>query len=265
VWECFRLIRIIGVNRAGRELLVMPTMADVPRDLAQTVTEDSRERIAALLVAVAEGRHQLKGEQAFFTMKGDRREMIFELTALPGHEQSFDSVLLTLVDVTEEREMQTERDRLLAIAQDARAQAEAASRAKDQFSGDARARAAQPVRRRSQRGHHARMDSSRRARALEIAERQCDQLGRLIDDLLDVARITQARIVLRKERSRSARRCIVPSRRPRTSSRTAGIASRSRCRPPTSTRKPTVPVSSKSSSTCSPTRRSIPSRAAASS
>ncbi len=43
-------------------------------------------------------------------------------------------------------------------------------------------------------------DESRRARALEIAERQAEQLGRLIDDLLDVARITQGRITLRKER-----------------------------------------------------------------
>jgi signal transduction histidine kinase/ActR/RegA family two-component response regulator/PAS domain-containing protein len=44
------------------------------------------------------------------------------------------------------------------------------------------------------------LDESRRPRALEIARRQADQLGRLIDDLLDVARITQGRIALRKER-----------------------------------------------------------------
>jgi signal transduction histidine kinase len=44
------------------------------------------------------------------------------------------------------------------------------------------------------------MDVARRPRALAIARRQTDQLGRLIDDLLDVARITQGRIPLRKER-----------------------------------------------------------------
>jgi PAS domain S-box-containing protein len=42
-------------------------------------------------------------------------------------------------------------------------------------------------------------DPARSARALEIARRQSDQLGRLIDDLVDVARITQGRISLRKE------------------------------------------------------------------
>jgi PAS domain S-box-containing protein len=45
----------------------------------------------------------------------------------------------------------------------------------------------------------ARLDDARRGRALEIASRQVDRLGRLIDDLLDVARITQGRITLRKE------------------------------------------------------------------
>ncbi len=44
------------------------------------------------------------------------------------------------------------------------------------------------------------LDESQRVRALEIARRQTEQLGRLIDDLLDVARVTQGRISLRKDR-----------------------------------------------------------------
>jgi signal transduction histidine kinase/ActR/RegA family two-component response regulator len=46
----------------------------------------------------------------------------------------------------------------------------------------------------------AELDESKRGRALKIAHRQTEQLGRLIDDLLDVARITQGQITLRKER-----------------------------------------------------------------
>jgi PAS domain S-box-containing protein len=45
----------------------------------------------------------------------------------------------------------------------------------------------------------ARFDPSRAERALEIAQRQTDQLARLVGDLLDVARITQSRIALRKK------------------------------------------------------------------
>ncbi len=44
-----------------------------------------------------------------------------------------------------------------------------------------------------------RLDDSRRERALDIAHRQTNQLVRLVDDLLDVARITQGKISLHKE------------------------------------------------------------------
>ena len=48
------------------------------------------------------------------------------------------------------------------------------------------------------------LDPSRRERVLEIARRQTDQLGRLVDDLLDVARITEGKIRLRTQRVRLA-------------------------------------------------------------
>ena len=45
----------------------------------------------------------------------------------------------------------------------------------------------------------AQLDGTRRDRALTIARRQTDQLAGLVDDLLDVGRITQGRIALKKE------------------------------------------------------------------
>jgi two-component system CheB/CheR fusion protein len=46
----------------------------------------------------------------------------------------------------------------------------------------------------------ARLDETRRDQALEIARRQATQLRRLVDDLLDVARVSQGKITLRKRR-----------------------------------------------------------------
>src|SRR5258708_16382003 len=42
-------------------------------------------------------------------------------------------------------------------------------------------------------------DASRRDRALDIASRQTGHLTRIVDDLLDVTRITKGKIALRKE------------------------------------------------------------------
>jgi signal transduction histidine kinase/ActR/RegA family two-component response regulator len=44
-----------------------------------------------------------------------------------------------------------------------------------------------------------RLDPAKRDRAFELAGRQCVQLTRLVDDLLDVARVTQGKIALRRE------------------------------------------------------------------
>jgi signal transduction histidine kinase/ActR/RegA family two-component response regulator len=82
----------------------------------------------------------------------------------------------------------------------ARESLEASNRAKDEFLAMLGHELRNPLSAVRNAVAAASLDETRRPRALEIARRQADQLGRLIDDLLDVARITQGRIALRKER-----------------------------------------------------------------
>jgi signal transduction histidine kinase/ActR/RegA family two-component response regulator len=92
----------------------------------------------------------------------------------------------------------------LAARERARLEAEAANSAKDTFLAMLAHELRNPLSAVRNAVATARLDESRRPRALEIAWRQSDQLGRLIDDLLDVARVTQGRITLRKKRVRLA-------------------------------------------------------------
>jgi PAS domain S-box-containing protein len=92
-----------------------------------------------------------------------------------------------------------ERVRATDAEQRARAAAEAADRAKDEFLAMLGHELRNPLAAVRNAVAAARIDEPRRERALDIAQRQTDQLARLIDDLLDVARITQGRITLRKE------------------------------------------------------------------
>jgi PAS domain S-box-containing protein len=108
-------------------------------------------------------------------------------------------MLGAFVDVTDRRLAEAEREDLLGIADRARAEAEAGSRAKDEFLAMLGHELRNPLAAVRNAVGTAQLDATRSEGSLEIARHQVDQLARLLDDLLDVARITQGRITLRRE------------------------------------------------------------------
>lgn len=103
-------------------------------------------------------------------------------------------------DITNEKCAEEQRAELLRVAREARDQAEAANRAKDEFLAMLGHELRNPLSAVRNSLTAAMLNPVTRERALEIARRQTDQLGRIVDDLLDVARITQGRVPLRKSR-----------------------------------------------------------------
>jgi signal transduction histidine kinase len=85
------------------------------------------------------------------------------------------------------------------VEREAREAAEAANRAKDEFLALLSHELRNPLAAMMNAVVIARLDEGQRDRALDIARRQTQHLSRLVDDLLDVARITQGRISLCRE------------------------------------------------------------------
>jgi PAS domain S-box-containing protein len=85
-----------------------------------------------------------------------------------------------------------------------RSEAETANRAKDEFLAMLGHELRNPLSSVRNAIVSASLDPSRRDRALGIARRGADQLARLVDDLLDVARISRGKIPLRRGRVRVA-------------------------------------------------------------
>jgi PAS domain S-box-containing protein len=102
-------------------------------------------------------------------------------------------------DITHQKEMEAERERLLASESAARAEAEAASRAKDEFLSVVSHELRTPLA--AMLGwisvlRQGRLSPERMARALETVERSGRVQAALIDDLLDVSRIIGGRLRL---------------------------------------------------------------------
>jgi signal transduction histidine kinase/ActR/RegA family two-component response regulator len=97
------------------------------------------------------------------------------------------------------RGRQYELRELLEKEQASRAEAETANRRKDAFLAMLGHELRNPLAAIRNAIAVARLDAEQRARALDIAHRQTAQLAQLVDDLVDVARVTQGKIRLRKE------------------------------------------------------------------
>jgi PAS domain S-box-containing protein len=107
----------------------------------------------------------------------------------------------TVMCITEARRAAEERERLLAHAEQARHDAEVASRAKDEFlallSHELRNPLAPIVTALELIRPNRRTECDKHA--LAIIERQVRHLGRLVDDLLDVSRITRGKVELHRD------------------------------------------------------------------
>jgi signal transduction histidine kinase len=106
-------------------------------------------------------------------------------------------------DVTSERHHERERARLLASERAARTHAEQASRAKDEFLAIVSHELRTPLNAILGWTHMLRrgwVDEAKRARALEVIERNASAQQKLIEDILDVSRITSGKLKLNSSR-----------------------------------------------------------------
>src|SRR5262249_42151013 len=101
-------------------------------------------------------------------------------------------------NVTDRKRAEAEREELLRIAEHARADAETANRGKDALLAILGHELRNPLSAIRNALVTAQLDPSRRNRAHQLACRQADHLARIVDDLLDVARVAPGKVKLRR-------------------------------------------------------------------
>ncbi len=161
------------------------------------VPRDRLDECAGIREAVADGESVFGIETVRLRRDGSAIAVRMSAAPLLDAAGAVQSIVLTFEDVTARNHAEERRH---AVERRARADAEAASRAKDEFLAMLGHELRNPLSAVRNAVVTARLDPSRRDRALEIATRGADQLGRLVDDLLDIARITHGRIALRTQR-----------------------------------------------------------------
>ncbi|MHC5612279.1 MAG: ATP-binding protein [Nostoc sp.] len=108
-------------------------------------------------------------------------------------------ILLAIEDISDRRQFELERSKLLAQEQSARQQAQIANRAKNEFLSNLSHELRNPLNTIlgwAQLFRTRDLDSSALTRAWEVVERSAKVQAKLIDDLLDVSRITSGKLHL---------------------------------------------------------------------
>ncbi|MEG5061763.1 MULTISPECIES: PAS domain-containing protein [unclassified Microcoleus] len=111
----------------------------------------------------------------------------------------FEGYIGSIIDITERKQVEIERDMVLQLEQNARAEAERANRIKDEFlavlSHELRSPLS-PILGWSQLLLTGKLSETQAAKALETIERNARLQSQLIEDLLDVSRILQGKLRL---------------------------------------------------------------------
>jgi PAS domain S-box-containing protein len=108
VANCVEMVRITDVNQAALNLCQAASREELLRGLSQIFTEDTYGDFREQLIALAEGETSFEKERLIRTLKGDDRYVHQTLSVVPGYEDTWERVLLSLTDITARKRTEEE-------------------------------------------------------------------------------------------------------------------------------------------------------------
>jgi PAS domain S-box-containing protein len=190
---------ITSWNRGAERIFGWTAAEAVGRNITLIIPHDRWSEENEVLARIRRGDRVEHYETVRVTRDGRRLDI--SLTVSPVRDATGRIVGASKIarDVTERRRLEAERERLLAAAQEARDEAEAASRAKDQFLAVVSHELRTPLNsilgwaRLLQAGG---LGEDERQRAVDVIIRNTSTQTQLVEDLLDLSRIVTGRMRL---------------------------------------------------------------------
>ncbi|MBD3285390.1 PAS domain S-box protein [candidate division WOR-3 bacterium] len=103
VKRCFSLSRVMDVNKAAVKLYGAGSKQDLIKNVNRIFTDEVYELIKDELISISEGKTVFTGEGINQTFTGDKIYISLKMSVAPGHEETFDRILVSIIDITERR------------------------------------------------------------------------------------------------------------------------------------------------------------------
>ena len=202
VRQAIGMVKILDVNDATLRMFGARDKSQVMQSLHAILVPESERVFAEELVAIAEKKPTFSSEIVVRTLSGEKLELML-MIAFSAGDPALRSVLVTLMDITPrkraERAVREEAQERLRLIEKLRE----SDRHKDEFLATLAHELRNPLAPLQNSLHVLRVGGDRDAASAplrEMMERQVNHLVRLVDDLLEVSRISRGTFELRRER-----------------------------------------------------------------
>ena len=107
VKKCGAMIRILAVNRPGLEFFGATNKEELKQHLPRHFLADSWECFSEELVALAQGELRFTYEVPILDGRGDRKELLLNLSVPEGSRETLDHVLISFIDITARKQAES--------------------------------------------------------------------------------------------------------------------------------------------------------------
>ena len=106
VIKCASLVKLLDVNNEVLHVVKAKSKEEVITSLPAFFIEESLDAAREEIIALAEGKMRIEGEMPIKIMDGEIRQILFQLTVVPGCEDTWEKVLFSFIDITERKQIE---------------------------------------------------------------------------------------------------------------------------------------------------------------
>jgi|GEM_PF-4059011 len=106
-----KLVNVLDVNKTTVNMFQAINKEEFLRCLDLVYAEETYDVLKKQLVAVAEGRTMLESEAIMKTITGAKKQVFLRWSVSPGHEDTMERVIVSIVDITERKMLEDELQR----------------------------------------------------------------------------------------------------------------------------------------------------------
>ena len=108
--KCVSLVKILDVNKETLYLHKANNKEQVISNLQNVFTDASMQKFGEEIVSFAEGNLYFQAENIHRTLDGQILHIRLQMNVVPGHEENLSKIIVSMIDITEKKKVEKERE-----------------------------------------------------------------------------------------------------------------------------------------------------------